>query len=39
LFKSINLLEEIEVALIATFEGLVGLFAAKNVDGALEGGE
>ena len=36
LLKGIDLLEEIKVALVAALEGLIGLFAAKDMDGALE---
>lgn len=35
LLKGIDLLEEIKVALVAALEGLIGLFAAKDMDGAL----
>jgi hypothetical protein len=37
LLKGVYLLEEIKVALIAALERLVGFFAAKDLDGALDG--
>jgi hypothetical protein len=37
--EGVNLLEEVEVALITAFECLVRLFAAKDFNGALSRGE
>jgi hypothetical protein len=36
ILKSVYLLEEVKVALIAAFERLVSLFAPKDIRGALE---
>ena len=33
--ESVDLLEEIKVAFVAAFEGLISLFPAENLDGAL----
>lgn len=33
--ESVDLLEEIKVAFVASFEGLVGLFPTEHFDGAL----
>jgi len=35
-FKGVDLLEEIKVAFVATFEGLISLFPTENLDGALD---
>lgn len=35
-FKGVDLFEEIKIAFIASFEGLISLFAAEHFDGALD---
>jgi hypothetical protein len=35
--KGVDLLEEIKVAFVASFQGLISLFPTENLDGALRG--